>query len=291
MTVTALGTIGRAVGALLAAGALAGGVGSAPSAAADPMSACAARDGVVVVVDFAELGGGVQKGCSAAGGTASQLFQAAGFPLGRVAVDQSFVCQVSGLPDTATACDDTPPPDAYWSLWTSDGTSGTWGYATRGVDALRVPEGQYVAFAWHQGSGRASAPDVVPTPRTAPKPAPTSSDTRGSGGPPPSDQPATGGSAHPSATATTTAQATMSASATASAKVRPTPSTTSARPTPSSSGPPSIDDIPEASGPETGDVAHTDDGSGPFPTWAVVGLGVGVLGAAGAVPLIRRRLG
>ena len=57
----------------------------------------------------------------------------------------------------------------------------------------------------------------------------------------------------------------------------------------SSSAVPGAEDI--TAGPETDDVAHTDDGSGPFPTWAVVGLGVGVLGAAGAVPLIRRRLG
>ncbi|GAA4803491.1 hypothetical protein ACFQ0K_12070 [Nocardioides caeni] len=269
------------------------------SAAADPASSCEGRDGVIVVVDFAELGGGVTKGCSADGGTAAELFKRADFGLTRVTSSPSFVCRVSGKPSDA-ACADTPPVNAYWSLWTADGTAESWSYAQSGVDGQRVAEGGYVAFAWHQGGGRAAAPAVTPSARVAEaEPTPSTGGgtggsgtgggkgggSNGSGGPGPS----AGESASPadpsSATPTGEPGETGSPSARASASERPT-ATDDAADESASTELPGIDEIPEGA-----PAAEPDDDEGGFPAWVGIGLAVLVLGAAGAVPIIRRRAG
>lgn len=273
--------------------ALAQGFG-VPSVAADPESACEGRNGVLVVVDFAELGGGVRKGCSSDGGIASGLFERAGFPLVRVIEDPSFVCRVSGKP-AEDSCADTPGANAYWSLWTADGTTESWSYAQSGVDGLRVKEGGYLAFAWHQGGGRAGPPGVNPTKRTAPSPSPSPTPTAGSG-----SGSGTKNSGGRGSSATPTAKATESASAGSSASASPTPSesgspsasdaTTSAAAAASSETTSrdlaEIDEI-TAAPPAADDAAA--DGDGGFPAWVGIGLAVLVLGAAGAVPIIRRR--
>jgi hypothetical protein len=144
---------------LVAAAAVVAAVGgplpTAPAAAED----CAAGRGVTVVVDFNELGGGTHTACVAQGGgeTASRLFTDAGFDLTHTQRDPSFVCRVAGEPGD-DPCVNTPPANAYWSLWWSDGSS-TWVYATLAADSLTVPQGGYVGFSWQQGSAT-RAPDV-----------------------------------------------------------------------------------------------------------------------------------
>ena len=85
-------------------------------------AACSTGHGVTVVVDFHELGGGVQTGCVAdgAGDTAAELFPAAGFSLSYVQRQPGFVCRVEGVP-AEDPCVNTPPADAYWALYWSDG--------------------------------------------------------------------------------------------------------------------------------------------------------------------------
>lgn len=286
-----------AAGLLAAAGVL---LTPAPTAHAAASNACPGATGVTVVVDFNELPAGAehQVGCSAdASGRAIDHFRRAGFTLTEHATQQGYTCQVNGQPSDR----DCLANDAFWSLWWSDGTSGQWVFSTSGVTSLRVPAGGYVAFAWHEGSGNAAPPDVAPTPRVAtptPTPTPTKgTGTTGGGGSSTGSSGGKGGkgdqgsptdpgtSATPSAAPSTTPSAGASPTGGPSTATSGTASPTDA----SSSAVPGAEDI--TAGPETGDVAHTDDGSGPFPTWAVVGLGVGVLGAAGAVPLVRRRLG
>jgi len=135
-----------------------------PAAAAT----CASDAGVSVVVDFHGLGGGVQAACLADGGgrAAKDLFPAAGFGLDYVQRQPGFVCRVSGKP-ADDPCVNTPPTSAYWSLWWSDGTSGSWTFATLGVGGLTVPDGGYVAFSWNGSSGRVQ-PGLAPTPHPAP---------------------------------------------------------------------------------------------------------------------------
>jgi hypothetical protein len=190
----------------------------APAAAA----ACPSADGVTVVVDYHELGGGVSQVCDAgAGQYASARFKDAGFTLTRVQSQPGFVCRVEGKP-ASDPCQNVPPQDAYWGLWWSDGKSGSWTYASQGVDSLKVPEGGYVAFSWNGGSTKSppgaaptahANPSPSPTPKPTPKPSPQpgggSSGSSGGGGPGPSGagptSPAatTGGSATPSSSATT----------------------------------------------------------------------------------------
>lgn len=275
--------------ALVAATGLVGAPAEATTAAG-----CSGTAGTVVFVDFNELLGGsddLRKGCAPSASTAAEAFQQAGFRLAYSPAPgmQGYVCTVNEKP----ADRDCTGADAYWSLWWADGKGGPWKYSTLGVDSLDAPAGGYVAFSWHEGSGTSGTkPGVEPTSRVStptPNPTPTkdSGTTTGGGGKDdkgddknsPSDP---SSSATPSASPSASASPTGKPSGTASASTTaPTDATSSALP--------GAEDI--TAGPETDDVAHTDDESGPFPTWAVVGLGVGVLGAAGAVPLIRRRLG
>ncbi|KQP64229.1 hypothetical protein [Nocardioides sp. Leaf285] len=139
-------------------------VATGPALVPAPASAasCTGGEGASAVVDFKELGGGIAQLCVPGGGgdSAQEVFEAAGVDLAYVAGQGDFVCTVQGKPAEQT-CQRTPPATAYWSLWVSDGTSGSWTYATRGVSGLTVPEGGSVAFAWVDGSG-SDQPGVAP---------------------------------------------------------------------------------------------------------------------------------
>lgn len=148
--------------AVLASAALTAGAGSvvpaaaATDAAADASSTtgtCAEGHGVTVVVEPAALGGKAEVACDPDGGgrTADRIFADTGHRLARVSSSPDFVCKVDGRPANAS-CAQVPPADAYWSLWSSDGTS-PWTYATIGVDGLTVPDGGAVAFTWVDGNG------------------------------------------------------------------------------------------------------------------------------------------
>ncbi|MEH3067724.1 MAG: hypothetical protein PGN15_06550 [Aeromicrobium erythreum] len=159
----------------LAAGAV---VVSAPAQAA----ACAAGQGVTVVVDPHQLGGAVSTTCVAGGGrAATAAFGAAGVRMDRAARQPGFVCRVNSAPASA-GCVQASPANAYWSLWVSSG-DGVWSYATTGVDGVTVPRGGWVAWSWQGQSGRAE-PGVSPVGAAAVQPSarPTGS-TGGSRGP------------------------------------------------------------------------------------------------------------
>ncbi|WP_206516005.1 hypothetical protein [Nocardioides pantholopis] len=306
-----------ALATTLAAGLAVLGPGAGPAYAAG----CSAATGVSVVVDYNELGDGLQAGCVPGGGgdRASSLFPDAGFPLAYAQRSPGFVCRVSGVP-AADPCTDTAPSDRHWSLWWSDGKSGTWTYASMGVSGLKVPDGGYVAFAWHEGSGRATGPDVAPTPRTktTSKPAKPAKPAKPSGAaaePPATapgqparpagtrapaaspSQPATGSSVPPAGTpdpdAPTSGPAAPSASAAPNAPGAPgapgAPAGGSPSAAASSTDVPGIGEITE--GPPRDGVAEsadTPDEDGGVPAWLAVALVVAVLGA-GAVVAVRRR--
>ncbi|WP_408896257.1 hypothetical protein ACJ5H2_15215 [Nocardioides sp. R1-1] len=258
-------------------------------------AACGGSTGVSVVVDSNELGAGISSGCDPHVGddVAAKNFADAGYALeySKAAGMSGFVCKVNGNPSNGD-CTET---DSYWSLWWSDGKSGTWTYANRGVASLRIPDGGYVAFSWHKGSGQAAPPDVAPTPRVVEaKPTPTASPTRSTATKksPAGKKPTPSA---PAATSTTTASVTPTATPTPSGTPTPTEAATSTAPTDvpsqtSTTGLPSIDEITE--GPEaTAADVDAADGDGGFPAWLGVGLVVLVLGAAAAVPVLRRRQG
>jgi hypothetical protein len=256
---------------------------------------CSSAHGVSVVVDFHQLGGGVQTACVAdgAGKSGTALFSSAGFALSYVQRQPGFVCRVSGLP-ADDRCANTPPADAYWGLWWSDGKSARWNYATTAAGGLSVPEGGYVAFSWNGSSSR-SAPGLSPTAHAV-APSPT---TKPSARPPvkPSGKPAgtsakltekpssgaTSASASPSATPPDSASSTPRESPSKPPSKRPSKQPTSTAGGPATS-PGSATPAP-ASAPS--DPADPSDGG--LPTW-VGPVVVGVLFAAGgAVAVVRRR--
>ena len=158
-------TPSRLAGLVVAAVAAAAGLVSVSSAPAS--AALCSAGGVNVVVDFHELGGGVQKSCDPNGANKSsdKVFEAAGFHLSYAQRQPGFVCRVSGK-SPKDPCVNTSPDNAYWGLYWSNGTSGRWTYATTGVSGLSVPKGGFVAFSWQNGGPndppRASAVNFWP---------------------------------------------------------------------------------------------------------------------------------
>lgn len=295
----------RTLGRLLAAAALvaaAAGVGvPAPAVAA----ACPSAEGVTVVVDFNELGGGVPSVCDDDGGgkKASTLFEDSGFDLSYASRQPGFVCRVSGVP-TSDPCVNTAPANAYWGLWWSDGKTGSWSYSSLGAQSLTIPAGGYVAFSWDQSESSAapsftpSAHRTEPTPTPTPTPAPTSRPTP-TPGPSSTPKPTPSSSASqpvdpasttapPSPDATSAGSSTSSStspSATAS-DGSPSPGAgTSDAPTdptdPASSEAPDQYVRPDAAEPES-------DGLPSFVAPALIGT---VFAVAGVVFLVRRRSG
>lgn len=144
--------------------------GAVVLAAPAQAAACAKGDGVTVVVDYHQLGGGASTTCVPGGGRkATSAFDAAGVSLRYAARQQGFVCQVNAKPANA-GCVQASPSDAYWSLWVSSG-NGSWSYATAGVGGVSVPKGGWVAWSWQGQSGKAQ-PGVSPVGKAAAAPAP-----------------------------------------------------------------------------------------------------------------------
>jgi hypothetical protein len=265
-----------AAAALVAAAA---GLGvPAPAQAAS----CATAHGVSVVVDFHQLGGGVETACDVNGGgrTAARQFTDVGHELTYVQQQPGFVCRVDGKP-ADDPCVRTPPSDAYWSLWWSDGKSGTWTYSSEGVGSLTVPEGGYVALSWQGGSDKAP-------PRASPSPHPTASPspTRSAGSSP--SHPASPSSTAPSPTAGSTTSPLASPSKTHHATLTKKPSKkrdhashdVRARGT-------QVPDVTQGATP-VHRVADTGGGSG-LPLWLAPAVVVAVFAAAAVVTVVRRR--
>lgn len=261
-------------------------------------STCATASGVTVVVDFHELGGGSQAVCDAggAGKTAAAQFADAGFSLDRVARQPGFVCRVDDKPES-DPCQNTPPADAYWGVWWSDGKSGSWTYSSQGVDSLTVPEGGYVALSWN-GSTARSAPGTSPTPHPAASPSPSSQPSSPHASPSGHNTPPASGHATSVPTGSpTTAAGSPSASGSPSAgaspvghrkKERSATSGPSALASGSASSSPDVSPGTDGPAPAASDPA--DPGDSGLPGWvAPAAIGLLFVGAAGTAVVRRRR--
>lgn len=284
----------RAIRAAAATVLVAAALGSpllnpAPAAAA----ACGGATGVTVVVEYNGLGGGADLDCVAEGGgdTASSLFPAAGHPLTYAQRQPGYVCRVDGVP-TSDPCVNTSPASAYWALYWTDGTSGTWNYSTLGVGSLRVPDGGSVAFVWDDQAG-----DVRPTTAAPVRPAATSSPTPTTR---PTRTPGGGGGSGPGATRPSASAPAGSSSSSPSGSASPAGDSSDGAdpgPTPTSSGSASASSATSASAstspsPSAASAAPAATGTGAaedgLPGW-VAALAVAALGiAAGAVVFSRR---
>jgi hypothetical protein len=144
----------------------AGSVTAAPaSATVGAPGRCTAEHGVGVVVEFHQLGGRDLRRCDPDGGgrTAARILEQQGLPVTYVQRVPGFLCRLDGVP-AQDPCVNTPPDDAYWSLWWSDGRSARWRYAASGIDGLDLPDGGGLALTWDGVAG--DVPPSVP-PRTA----------------------------------------------------------------------------------------------------------------------------
>jgi hypothetical protein len=142
------------IGALLLAGC--------SSTNEDGYKADGSCDGVVVEVNFGELGERI-KSCVAVNGTtevAKNLFGQAGVNIeGTRVYGDAVVCRVNGVPSKTEpiivegeephveSCDEFPPAFAYWALWVKDSDDDEWDYATEGVSSLQLSKGQSVGLA------------------------------------------------------------------------------------------------------------------------------------------------
>jgi hypothetical protein len=183
-------------------------IGTAPVVAAPAASAavagqsagradaCGDSSGVTVVVDFAELGGGVLVACASgltAASRGADALAAAGISWSPPTSQPGFVCRLAGRPsadetfgtssrdDYQENCVNTPPKDAYWSYWQSSG-DGNWSYSDNGLTASRVKPGGFEGWSFSSGalfppdynpvSGGADAPLPEPEPQPVPQPQP-----------------------------------------------------------------------------------------------------------------------
>lgn len=307
-----------AVATLVVAAALTSvGVGATPASAA----ACADAGGITVVVEANSLGGTDVACVSASAPTlASALFPNAGHPLTYAQQQPGFVCRVDAVPADA-GCQQASPASAYWGLWWSDGTDGTWTYSSLGARSLRVPPGGSVAFAWDDRSGEVRPATSAPRTRTGAgsgsggsgsgsggsgsgsgagsgtgSGGSSSGGTGSSSGGGSTGQSSTGssgstgsgtrGTGSPSRAASPSASSSTSASPSASASSSATSSPSASDASPSAAATLAAD--PDAANASSDASQPASDGSG-LPVWVAPLLIVAALGVGGVVVLRRRR--
>ena len=307
----------RRLGGFLAAaliGAAAGQVAPGPAGAAGGY--CAKGSGVTVVVDNGPLGGGSSVGCDPNGANTagSTVVPRAGYSLTYVQRQPGFVCKVAGAPASAT-CGNTPPADAYWGLFWSDGTSGTWSYSSVGIGSLKVPAGGFIGWRFQgsdartapgpdpvspagSGGGSSPKPTVKPSPGRTATSGPTSDGTSGGGtrdgsmatGSPTRGSAATSPSSIPSKAAAARARTKKAAAARARAKQSAAASPTA---TSSASAAPTTGATESATGTESADAnlssGEKATGSGSALPLFAGGLLAVLLATAGTLAWRRRR--
>jgi hypothetical protein len=139
---------------------------AAPDRLAWHDGACAPDDnvGVTVVVDFQDLGGGVNVRCTETAPTdgADALDRAGISWQGVVRWGRGFVCKIAGKPAN-DPCIDTPPASAYWSYWIAP-RGGEWCYSNFGVLNRRPPPGSVEgwSFSRNEPDGTSPKPGYAP---------------------------------------------------------------------------------------------------------------------------------
>lgn len=281
------------------AGVVAAVVTSHPAAAASS-GACAPGVGVTVVVDFGSLGGGLEIGCdpNGSGKSGIDIMDTVGFEITWVSGQPGFVCRIDGKPTpTDEACVRTPPADAYWGLFQSDGATGTWTYASAGISGIKGKVGASIGWRFESGTGKsepASAPNVgvaVVTTTAAPAPGTSKATAKprvsakltsspSSSATPKGATPTTAAPASTAPTAGKTNTPDPSVAPTSPATVPP------ASPTPSGQAAASMP-TPDASG---GSAAGDEDGGNLITRW-VAPVVVAALVVGGVLVVRRRRAG
>ncbi|HEX3088407.1 MAG TPA: hypothetical protein VHQ23_07105 [Ilumatobacteraceae bacterium] len=152
-------------------------VATAPAHAARWVNgACTDNLGITIVVDFHELGGGVNVAC-APGPVTSGLdaLDKAGVLWEGTRRFPGFPCRIAGLPGPdIEPCVNTPPATAYWSYWLAP-RGGAWCYSSVGAGNRTPPPGTIEgwSFAFDHASSDIPPPGLdppAPIPGEAPNP-------------------------------------------------------------------------------------------------------------------------
>lgn len=257
---------------------------------------CSGTAGVTVVVEFNQLGGGSAQSCVSDGGgqSADRLLKEAGYSLDYVQRFPGFVCRIDGLP-ADDPCVNTPPADAYWGLWWSDGTTGKWTYSSLGAASLSVPAGGSVAMVWDGSAGTVAPnasptvhPTPTPTPTLTPTPTPTPTPTKRpsptppptSSAPPPTSVAPSSTSASPTGKPTKEPTKKPTAKPTRTARPTETPATAEASPSATTS---------DSSSSTVTATRTEDDDAGGLPGWVPPLLVAALLAVTAGVAVVRRR--
>lgn len=146
---------------LLSAGVLAlAGCSSTNEAGFQSDGSC---DGVVVEVNFGELGERIEECVSINGTTevAKDVLSQAGVSVeGTKEYGDAVVCRVNQFPSATDpiqiegqdphleTCEEFPPAFAYWALWVKNSADAEWEYAMEGVSTLQLGKGQSVGLVF-----------------------------------------------------------------------------------------------------------------------------------------------
>lgn len=142
-------------------------IGFMPSVDAWTTGPCTSADGVTVVIDFQELGGGIHVRC--APGPVESGFAA----LSRAGIDYQttirfpgFLCKIAGKPAN-DPCINASPATAYWSYWLAS-RGGVWCYSNWGAGNRTPPPGSVEGWSFSLNKTASTSPPPGITP-----PAPT----------------------------------------------------------------------------------------------------------------------
>jgi hypothetical protein len=136
-----------------------------PTSSAD--GPCTDNVGITVVIDFQELGGGVNVRCANEPVTSGlDALDKAGIVWQGTLRFPGVVCRIAGQPGADTeACGNTPPLSAYWSYWVAP-RGGQWCFSNLGAGNRKPPAGAVEgwSFAFHRSAVDTPPPGFAPPP-------------------------------------------------------------------------------------------------------------------------------
>ena len=165
------------------------------AASAGPAVAAEGCNGVLVVVEGRQVGGGTAAHCASNPSDGLAALRQAGFAvtLGTGRYAGGFVCAIDARPDRGCADVDA---DTYWSYWSMQSGTDRWVYSSVGAASSRPKAGGLEAWVWQDGGAveQPTARSAIP-PNTPPSPDPAAGAGRPASGGSATGGSATGGSA------------------------------------------------------------------------------------------------
>ncbi len=147
---------------------------TAISPAAAATAACTDNVGVTIVVDFQELGGGVNVACAPGPVTSGfDALQQAGINYQTTLQLPGLLCRIAGKPSN-DPCVRTSPASAYWSYWMAP-RGGNWCYSNFGPGSRTPPPGTIEGWSFSLNKTGSTTPPprmtpLPPIPGTTPHP-------------------------------------------------------------------------------------------------------------------------